>query len=50
VGYGVPDLGAAIEELSSQGVSFTSGIEESGDARWIHFVDPEGNRLAIKQI
>lgn len=50
LGLRVEDLDSAIAELQQKGVNFTSDVGEFEDTRWVHFTDPEGNRLEIKEV
>ncbi|HKY54041.1 MAG TPA: VOC family protein [Anaerolineales bacterium] len=50
LGLRVDDLDRAIGELQQRGVRFTGEIGEHEGTRWIHFSDPEGNRLEIKEV
>jgi predicted enzyme related to lactoylglutathione lyase len=48
VGFLVPSLEAAVEELRSRGLAPESEIEGYLGTRWVHYVDPEGNRFELK--
>jgi predicted enzyme related to lactoylglutathione lyase len=50
VAFRVDNLNAAISELKGRGVQFLGEIGEYEGTRWISFVDPEGNRLELKEI
>ena len=44
-----PDCHAAYEELKARGVQFETDVEEYGWGYVAVFVDPDGNRLQIRQ-
>jgi len=51
LGLRVDNLAGAVAELTAKGVHFIPG--ESGEfegTRWAQFMDPEGNRLEVKEI
>ncbi|MDA4114572.1 MAG: VOC family protein [Thaumarchaeota archaeon] len=48
VGFAVPDLRAAVEELKEKGVSF-SRIAEDGFVKLAFFSDPDGNPLYLAE-
>jgi predicted enzyme related to lactoylglutathione lyase len=50
IGLRVDDLDAAVAELQGKGVNFLGEIGSFRNQRWTYFVDPEGNRLEIKEI
>lgn len=60
LGWTVPDLDAAVDELAARGVSFTHyegmGQDERGvwtspsGARVVWFLDPDGNNLSLTQL
>jgi catechol 2,3-dioxygenase-like lactoylglutathione lyase family enzyme len=60
LGWGVPDIAAAVKELAARGVSFeryafmeqdASGVWTApGGARVAWFKDPDGNTLSIAQL
>jgi predicted enzyme related to lactoylglutathione lyase len=50
LGLRVDDLESVMLELKDKGVSFTDDVGEYKGTRWAQFLDPEGNRLEIKQI
>ncbi len=50
VGLRVNNLDDAVSELRSRGVQFIGEIGEYEGTRWIHFADPEGNRLELKEV
>lgn len=50
LGLRVEDLDHAITELKERGVQFIGEAGEFAGSRWIHFSDPEGNRLEIKAV
>ena len=50
VGFRVGNLDRAIAELRDKAVQFVGEIGQGDSARWIHFRDPEGNNLEIKEV
>lgn len=50
IGFEVADLAAEVALLESRGVQFTGEIESYRQQSWATFVDPEGNRLELKEI
>jgi predicted enzyme related to lactoylglutathione lyase len=46
----VDDLDDAVSKLKGRGVQFTGEIGEYEGTRWINFIDPEGNRLELKEV
>jgi predicted enzyme related to lactoylglutathione lyase len=46
----VDDLDNAVSKLKSRGVQFLGDIGEYEGTRWINFIDPEGNRLELKEV
>lgn len=50
VAFRVDDLDGAISELKRKGVRFVGEVGEYGGTRWVNFVDPEGNRLELKEV
>ena len=50
VAFRVDDLDGAISELRGRGVQFVGEVGEYQGTRWINFVDPEGNRLELKEV
>lgn len=46
----VEDLNGAVAELAAKGVRFLGEPDEYAGTRWIHFTDPEGNRLELKEV
>jgi catechol-2,3-dioxygenase len=48
VGFAVPDIDAARQELIARGVEPISELEGSG-RRWCYFRDPEGNVFELKK-
>ncbi len=50
LGLRVANLDNPIKELKQKNVNFISEVGEFEDTRWIHFADPEGNRLEIKEV
>jgi len=46
----VDDLNDAVSKLKGRGVRFTGEIDEYEGTRWINFIDPEGNRLELKEV
>lgn len=49
-GFQVDDLEQAMQSLSAKGMRFIGEIGEYRGSRWVEFLDPEGNRLEIKEI
>jgi catechol 2,3-dioxygenase-like lactoylglutathione lyase family enzyme len=49
IAFQVDDIEATHRELSSRGVVFPKGIGEEEWGRYVHFRDPEGNRLQLYQ-
>ena len=43
------DVRASIEELSARGVEFVSDVIEIQDIKLVQFVDPDGNRLQLRE-
>lgn len=50
IAFRVSDLAAEVSELTRRGVNFPDGIESYRSQSWAIFVDPEGNRLELKEI
>ena len=50
VAFRVDDLDGTISELKGRGIEFIGEVGEYQGTRWINFVDPEGNRLELKEI
>jgi catechol 2,3-dioxygenase-like lactoylglutathione lyase family enzyme len=50
VAFKVDDLDVAVSELQGKRVRFIGEIGEYEGTRWISFIDPEGNRLSLKEI
>lgn len=50
VAFRVDDLEGAVSELKGRGVRFVGEVGEYKGTRWINFVDPEGNRLELKEV
>lgn len=50
VAFKVDDLNVAVSELQGRGIRFIGEIGEYEGTRWISFIDPEGNRLSLKEI
>lgn len=50
MGFRVADLEVAMAELRARGVRFIGEIGEYKGQRWVEFIDPEGNRLEIKEL
>jgi predicted enzyme related to lactoylglutathione lyase len=48
VGFLVPNLEAAVEELKSRGLAPESEIDGHLGTRWVDYIDPEGNRFELK--
>ena len=48
VGFAVPDLPAAVEELKQKGIAF-SRITEDGFVKLAFFTDPDGNPLYLAE-
>lgn len=48
VGFFVDRLEAAVADLKGRGVIPIGAIESYQGSRWIHYVDPEGNRFELK--
>ena len=48
VGFRVERLEAVVQELSARGIVPIGEIETYHGDRWIHYVDPEGNRFELK--
>jgi predicted enzyme related to lactoylglutathione lyase len=46
----VDDLDDAVSRLKGKGVQFLGEIGEYEGTRWINFIDPEGNRLELKEV
>jgi catechol 2,3-dioxygenase-like lactoylglutathione lyase family enzyme len=49
VAFLVDNLDHAISELKGRGVQFMGEIGEYEGTRWVNLVDPEGNRLELKE-
>jgi len=49
VGFGVEDLGEAIQALRSKGIVFRR-IVDDGPVKLAHFKDPDGNPLYLAQV
>lgn len=49
VAFRVDNLDQTISELKGRGVQFIGEIGEYEGTRWISFIDPEGNRLELKE-
>ena len=49
VAFRVADLHGA-SELKGRGVQFIGKVGEYEGTRWVNFVDPEGNRLGLKEV
>jgi catechol 2,3-dioxygenase-like lactoylglutathione lyase family enzyme len=47
IGWGVPDLDRAMEELGARGVTFVGPVQDFYAIRMAHFHDPEGHALYI---
>jgi predicted enzyme related to lactoylglutathione lyase len=50
LGLRVDDLESVMLDMKAKGVHFTDDVGEYKGTRWAQFLDPEGNRLEIKQI
>ena len=50
IAFRVDDLAKEVTALKERGVRFLSEIESFRNQSWATFVDPEGNRLELKEI
>jgi predicted enzyme related to lactoylglutathione lyase len=49
IAFKVSDIRAVYEELTRRGIGFMKGIGEAEWGWYVHFTDPEGNRLQLYQ-
>lgn len=49
IAFKVGDIRATFNELRGRGIEFSKGIGEADWGRYVHFQDPEGNRLQLYQ-
>lgn len=49
INYRVDDLEALVAELKSQGVSIVDDIETYDYGKFVHIMDPEGNKIQLWQ-
>jgi len=47
INYRVENLEALVEELKKEGVTITDGIEAFEYGKFIHIMDPEGNKIEL---
>ena len=50
VGFRVARLEPVVSDWMERGVMPIGAIESDGGTRWIHYVDPEGNRFELKDL
>lgn len=50
IGFLVGDLDETIASMRANGVQFLGEVGQFRNQRWAHFLDPENNRLEIKEI
>ncbi len=48
-GFQVDDLAQVMQALSAKGVRFVGEVGEYKGQRWVELLDPEGNRIEIKE-
>jgi predicted enzyme related to lactoylglutathione lyase len=49
INYRVDDLEALVEELKKEGVTVVDNIEASDYGKFVHILDPEGNKIELWQ-
>ena len=49
INYQVDDLEALVEQLKADGVTFIDELVDSEYGKFIHLVDPEGNKIELFQ-
>lgn len=47
INYRVDNLEALVEQLKKDGVTITDGIEAAEYGKFIHILDPEGNKIEL---
>ncbi len=47
VNYRVDDIEALVEQLKTEGVTIVDQIEDSDFGKFVHIMDPEGNKLQL---
>ena len=47
VNYRVDDIEALVEQLKTEGVTIVDQIEDSDFGKFVHILDPEGNKLQL---
>lgn len=47
INYRVADLEALVEELKKQGVTIVDNIESYDYGKFVHILDPEGNKIEL---
>lgn len=47
INYQVEDLEALVEQLKADGVTFVDELESSEYGKFVHILDPEGNKIEL---
>lgn len=47
INYRVENLEAVVEELRKEGVTLLDNIEDSEYGKFVHLLDPEGNKIEL---
>jgi len=47
INYQVEDLEALVEQLKADGVTFVDELESSEYGKFVHIMDPEGNKIEL---